>query len=151
MSRYAQFKIKERCDCTHTRRRCASLKKDKKPWYPHGDTVQNSQCFLWKKENAGSSWGVVQSYKRTHNIRLPGPFGFYSNGNNGCNRNELGRQLIVSTWRPLKFGRQRDLGSFRYSYFLYYEDIPEAKTRCNSSHTRRRCDRLKKDKRPSVL
>jgi len=30
-------------------------------------------------------------------IRLPGPFGFYSNGNNECNRNELGRQLILST------------------------------------------------------
>ena len=27
-------------------------------------------------------------------IRLPRPFGFYSNGNNECNRNELGRQLI---------------------------------------------------------
>ena len=94
MSRYAPFKVEDRWDCTHTRRRCANLKKDKKPWYPHGDTVQNSQYFLWKNENAGSSWGVVQSYKRTHNIRLPRPFGFYSNGNNECNRNELGRQLI---------------------------------------------------------
>jgi|GEM_PF-4842547 len=51
-----------------------------------------------------------------------GPRGFYSNGNNECNRNELGRQLILST---LKFDRQRDFGSCRYSYFHYYEDIRE--------------------------
>ena len=35
--------------------------------------------------------------KEKHKNRLPGPFGFYSNGNNECNRNELGRQLILST------------------------------------------------------
>ena len=32
--------------------------------------------------------------KEKHKNRLPGPFGFYSNGNNECNRNELGRQLV---------------------------------------------------------
>lgn len=31
------------------------------------------------------------------------------------------------TERPLKFGRKRDLGSCRYSYFLYYEDIQKVK------------------------
>ena len=76
--------------------------------------------FLLKNENASSGWGVVQSYKRTHNIRFLGLFGFYSNGNNECNRNELGRQLILSTWRPLKFDRQRDLGSCRLLHLILW-------------------------------
>ena len=49
----------------------------------------------WAKRDCRLAFSSCTStLKKKIKNRLPRPCGFYSNGNNECNRNELGRQLI---------------------------------------------------------